>query len=216
VGVLTLISFAFFAFVPLPAAYYSNLPFGRPEEFVSAVFFLLALIGFLRKGAWKTEAFEHWVVLSLIVGLVCQIAFMSSSFRLFDSMFDVAHLLKKVSCLCVLTGLLISLTDVLLQAERDKVELRVHRDRLLEHTVALEKANRELSEYDHFVAHDLRAPLRGIRQYADFLKDDLEGKLEGDQLEYLEGLMDSTAKADSLVSDLSVPYVTTCPVVGFV
>ena len=34
------------------------------------------------------------------------------------------------------------------------------------------------------------------------LKDDLEGKLEGDQLEYLEGLMDSTAKADSLVSDL--------------
>ena len=103
-GVLTLASFVFFAFAPLPRAYYLELPFGRPEEFVSALFFLLALVGYLRKGAWKTDAFEHWVVLSLIVGFICQTAFMSNSFGLFDSMFDMAHLLKKVSYLAYSPG----------------------------------------------------------------------------------------------------------------
>ncbi|MCH8836961.1 MAG: PAS domain S-box protein [Candidatus Marinimicrobia bacterium] len=108
-GLLTIASFFFFAFVPLPRAYYPELLFGRPEEFVSATFFLMALIGYLRKGAWKTDALEHWVVLSLIVGFMGQAMFMSSSFRLFDTMFDLAHLLKKVSYVAVLNGLLISI-----------------------------------------------------------------------------------------------------------
>lgn len=108
-GLLTVASFFFFAFVPLPRAYYPELVFGRPEEFVSATFFLMALIGYLRKGAWKADALEHWVVLSLIVGFMGQAMFMSSSFRLFDTMFDLAHLLKKVSYVAVLNGLLISI-----------------------------------------------------------------------------------------------------------
>ena len=108
-GLLTFASFFFFAFVPLPRAYYPELLFGRPEEFVAATFFLMALIGYLRKGTWKTDALEHWVVLSLIVGFMGQAMFMSSSFRLFDTMFDLAHLLKKVSYVAVLNGLLISI-----------------------------------------------------------------------------------------------------------
>lgn len=51
-GVLTLVSFLFFAFVPLPRAYYPEIIFHRPEEFVPAFFFLMALIGYLRKGYW--------------------------------------------------------------------------------------------------------------------------------------------------------------------
>ena len=170
------------------------------------MFFLLALVGYLRKGAWKTEAFEHWVVLSLLVGFICQAAFMSSSFGLFDSMFDIAHLLKKVSYLFVLTGLLISLTQVLVQAEQDKVALRDHRDHLeklvQQCTTDLEKANRELLEYDRVVSHDLRAPLRAIHQYADFLREDLADTLEGDQIEYLDGLTEAVTNANALVSDL--------------
>ncbi len=107
-GILTLAFFIFFAFIPLPRAYYPEFIFGRPEEFISAAFFLMALIGYYRKGAWKTDVFEHWVVLSLIVGFLGQAIFMSSSFQLFDTMFDLAHLLKKVSYFAVLTGLFIS------------------------------------------------------------------------------------------------------------
>ncbi len=116
-GLLTLGIFLFFAFYPLPRAYYPEYIFGRPEEFVPASFFLLALIGYLKKGWWRNSKFEHWVVMSLIVGFLGQAMFMSSSFQLFDTMFDMAHLLKKVSYACVLVGLLISMYYLFRRAE---------------------------------------------------------------------------------------------------
>ncbi|MCH7480248.1 MAG: PAS domain S-box protein, partial [Chloroflexi bacterium] len=122
-GVLTLAFFIFFAFIPLPRAYYPELAFGRPEEFISAAFFLMAFIGYYRKGVWKTDVFEHWVVISLIVGFMGQAMFMSSSFKLFDTMFDAAHLLKKISYLAVLTGLFISIYTTFLTAHRQQSEL---------------------------------------------------------------------------------------------
>ena len=83
-GLLTIGCFLFFAFVPLPRAYYPELFFQRPEEFVPAIFFLLALIGYLKKGHWREDNFEHWLVLSLIVGFMGQAMFMSFSGHLFD------------------------------------------------------------------------------------------------------------------------------------
>ena len=118
-GAFTLLSFAFFAFAPLPLAYYPELVFHRPEEFLPALFFLAALVGYLRKGDWQHDIFEHWLVLSLIVGFVGQTVFMSFSGELFDMEFDIAHLLKKVSYVCVLTGLLASMYAAFrLEAER--------------------------------------------------------------------------------------------------
>ena len=116
-GVLTLASFMFFAFVPLPRAYYPEHFFHRPEEFVPALFFLIALVGYLRKGHWKYDDFEHWLVMSLIVGFVGQTMFMSFSGTLFDMEFDVAHLLKKVSYLFVLTGLMWNIYRTFRQSE---------------------------------------------------------------------------------------------------
>jgi len=123
--VLTVASFLFFAFVPLPRAYYPELFFGRPEEFVPGLLFLLALIGYVRKGKWKTDAFEHWLVLSIIIGLVGQVVFMTFSYTLFDGMFDMAHSLKKVSYVFVLVGLLISMYHLFRQAEESAEEIRM-------------------------------------------------------------------------------------------
>ncbi|VAV84646.1 BarA sensory histidine kinase (= VarS = GacS) [hydrothermal vent metagenome] len=106
--ILSVLSCLFFIFVPLPRAYYPELIFHRPEEFLPAIFFLLALIGELRKGAWRSNVFAHWLVITLIVNLVAQAVFMSFSGKLFDLEFDMAHLLKKVSYICTLTGLLLS------------------------------------------------------------------------------------------------------------
>ena len=123
VGSLTAMSFVFFAFVPLPRAYYPELPFGRPEEFVSAGFFLIALVGYLKKGQWKSDPFEHCVILSLLVAFMGQAMFMSASYRLFDAMFDMAHLLKVVSYLFVLTGLFINMHRLFSQAENSAQQL---------------------------------------------------------------------------------------------
>ena len=120
-GAFTLLSFAFFAFAPLPLAYYPELVFHRPEEFLPALFFLAALVGYLRKGDWQHDIFEHWLVLSLIVGFVGQTVFMSFSGELFDMEFDIAHLLKKVSYVCVLIGLLASMYTMF-RSEAERAE----------------------------------------------------------------------------------------------
>ncbi len=109
---VTVGSFLFFTLVPLPRAYYPEFIFHRPEEFAPAFLLAIALIGYLKKGAWKSNQFEHWVVVSLIVGLIGQTVFMSFSGQVFDMQFDAAHLLKKVSYACVLTGLIFSMSAV--------------------------------------------------------------------------------------------------------
>lgn len=111
ISLLTILSMFFFALVPLPRAYYPEVFFHRPEEFIPAAFFLYALIGYYKKGYWHKDTFEHWVMLSLIVNFLSQSVFMSCSHHLFDFQFDAAHLLKKVSYIFVLSGLLLSIND---------------------------------------------------------------------------------------------------------
>ncbi len=105
----TLIFFLFFILLPLPQAYYENYFFHRPEEWLPALFFALALYGFYTKGGWKKSDIEYWIVLSLIVNIITQSVFMSFSAELFDYEFDMAHLLKKVSYIAVLTGIYINM-----------------------------------------------------------------------------------------------------------
>ncbi|MDX1513808.1 MAG: MASE3 domain-containing protein, partial [Gammaproteobacteria bacterium] len=116
-GILTAACFVLFAFVPLPRAYYPELITPRPEEFVPALFFLLALAGFWRQGDWRIDEFSHWLLLSLIVNFMGQAMFMSFSGQLFDTMFDVAHLLKKVAYVIVLTGLMVNMYRLFQEAE---------------------------------------------------------------------------------------------------
>lgn len=124
VAALCILSFYVFAFVPLPRSYYPELLWGRPQEFISGALFLMALAGYLKKGAWKTDSFEHWIVLSLIIGSGIQILFMPSSFGLFDAMFDGAHVLKIVSYLAVLIGLNINIFQMYLVLEESQEVLR--------------------------------------------------------------------------------------------
>ena len=121
---VTMACLVFFSLAPLPRAYYPEIVFHRPEEFGPALFLLLALIGYLRKGDWRHDPFEHWLILSLIIGLVGQVVFMSHSARLFDYEFDVAHLLKVGSYACVLTGLSIHTYHSFSAIEKDASQFR--------------------------------------------------------------------------------------------
>ncbi len=107
----------------LPQVYYSDLFLTRPGDLIAGFFFLLALAGYLRKGVWKHDVFEHWLVVSLILSLASQTIFMSCSMALCDIMFDLAHFAKIASYVCVLTGLLVSMYEIFLQAEERKIEL---------------------------------------------------------------------------------------------
>ena len=138
-GLFTIASFLFFALYPLPRAYYPELVFGRPSEMVAAALFLIALVGYLQRGAWKKSHFEHWLIMSLIVGCMSQALFMSTSYHLYDTMFDTARLLRIMSYLFTLTGLLISMFFLFKQAEEGKEQLSVQ-------NAALQKTTREAEE----------------------------------------------------------------------
>lgn len=115
----TVCCFLFFALVPLPEASNSHWLIPRPFDLVPAIFFLLALVGYLQKGLWRENDFEHWLVLSLIVGLATQSVFMPFSADVNDTEFNLAHLLKKISYLLVMVGLFISLYQTYAALKRE-------------------------------------------------------------------------------------------------
>ena len=132
ITLLTLSSFLFFSVVPLPRAYFPEYVFDRPEELLPALFFLLALLGYLQKGHWRHNFFEHWLILSLIMGVASQALVMPFSAQLFDIQFDAAHLLKNASYLCVLTGLFLNMAITFRKAEQRAAALANRKARLVQ------------------------------------------------------------------------------------
>ena len=81
----------------------------RPFELVPGALFTLALLGFLRRESWRTERFQHWLVVCLFVGALTHAAFMAFAPGPYSSLFDAAHVLKVVQYGAVLFGLLLAL-----------------------------------------------------------------------------------------------------------
>jgi len=52
----------------------------------------------------------------------------------------------------------------------------------------LRQANQELSEFTYALTHNLKAPLRAVHNYVNFLYEDLADSLQGETKQYLEGL----------------------------
>ncbi|WP_339734730.1 response regulator [uncultured Gimesia sp.] len=199
VSVLTVLSFLFFAFVPLPKAYYPDLIFGRPEELIAALFFGIALVGFLRKGKWKSDSFEYWCVMSLMIGLFSQALVMSRSFTLFDSMFIYAHLLKIVSYLCIFIGLLTSMFILFRKAETSSQELESSWLELQEAKCAAESANKSKSEFLANMSHELRTPLNGVIGMTELLSGT---NLSHKQHEFVKTCRNSGESLLNLINDI--------------
>ncbi len=142
VGALTLTSFFIFAYLPLPRAYYPELIFGRPQEFIAAIFFAIALCGFTSRTVLRIDSFDTWLVWSLVVGFAGQAVVMSRSFTLFDLPFDLAHSLKIVSYALVLIGLLFEVHALFQRVEDSRQSLRKLSDGLAEQAAASELLHR--------------------------------------------------------------------------
>ena len=95
-----------------------------------------------------------------------------------------------------------SVSRELTERKRTEKALRRAQKNYESQAQALKTANEELSEYAYVVSHDLKAPLRAIHSYGDFLREDLEGKLEPEQEQYLDGLNRAIRQGEELVDDL--------------
>jgi signal transduction histidine kinase len=66
----------------------------------------------------------------------------------------------------------------------------------------LERSNKELESYTYVVSHDLKAPLRSIRTFSEFLLEDNAEQLDDDGKMYLTRMTNAAAHMDTLISDL--------------
>jgi len=74
--------------------------------------------------------------------------------------------------------------------------------RVVERTLELEAANREMSIINYTVSHDLRAPLRAIQGYSQMLVEDFGGELPSQATQYLEKLNGCTKEVSQLLDGL--------------
>lgn len=79
--------------------------------------------------------------------------------------------------------------------KRDEVELA-------RHVSALERSNKELDDFAYIASHDLKEPLRGLFNNAQFLREDYAAKLDQDGVNGLLRLGYLSQRMEQLVNDL--------------
>jgi len=73
---------------------------------------------------------------------------------------------------------------------------------LQQRTAALEAANRELEAFNYSVAHDLRAPLRGIDSFSQLLIERYSQRLDSEGLAYLNRVRAAASRMSQLIDAL--------------
>ena len=73
---------------------------------------------------------------------------------------------------------------------------------LARHAEELARSNRELDDFAYIASHDLKAPLRGIHNYANFLLEDYAEKLDDDGKTKLMTLGRLAKRMEDIINDL--------------
>jgi diguanylate cyclase (GGDEF)-like protein len=123
VGAWVVVIFLFFALVRVPPPFHPNHMVHRPADLVPALFFGLAVVGYLWKGSWKTYGFEYWLVFSLILYGISQLGYFSFYSRQFGTQFFVAHALNILGQIALLIGLFISMFSIYKSEARSATDL---------------------------------------------------------------------------------------------
>ena len=91
-----------------------------------------------------------------------------------------------------------------LLASKDEISGHAaHLEQLVtERTVQLRETIRELEGFSYSVSHDMRAPLRAMQSYSQFLVDEYGSKLDEQGVHYLHQIMRSAVRLDRLIKDV--------------
>ncbi len=113
VMLLVVCAFASTYLFDLPSFQLFGVVITNPVELVAGCCLAAAFLASLIKGDWRHDAFDHWVMIAIIIACASDMLFMSRSSWMFDFEFNIAHALKIVSYLCIFAGLMMSLFHTL-------------------------------------------------------------------------------------------------------
>lgn len=106
-------------------------------------------------------------------------------------------------------GVMSDITPLKMAESEVRTLNRTLEQRVAQRTLQLERVNIELKEandqleaFSYTVAHDLRAPLRGIQGFAQAVAEDYREKLDGTGRDYLQRIVKAATRMESLIEDL--------------
>lgn len=85
---------------------------------------------------------------------------------------------------------------------RDINDLKIAQRQLTETAAALAQSNQELEGFASAASHDLRAPLRAIKNLVEWIADDLKDTLDEENRERVRLLINRVMRLDRLIEDL--------------
>lgn len=109
VMIIVVCSFALTYIIDLPPFDIFGVAITNPVELVAGACLITAFLACFIKGDWRHDAFDHWVMIAIVIACASDILFMARSSWMFDFEFNAAHVLKIVSYLCIFAGLMMSL-----------------------------------------------------------------------------------------------------------
>jgi signal transduction histidine kinase len=82
------------------------------------------------------------------------------------------------------------------------VELEQKNRDLIERSVSLQETISELDSYSYSISHDMRAPLRAMKGYADILLEECRPQLSPEHQAYLHKISSGAKRLDHLIQDV--------------
>ena len=98
-------------------------------------------------------------------------------------------------------GIMAHAVDVTQQV-RARREIEEKADELQRLTRELERSNKELDQFAYVASHDLKAPLRGIANLAQWIEEDLGDRVTGESKEHMQLLQGRVHRMEALIDGI--------------
>jgi len=95
-------------------------------------------------------------------------------------------------------GIVQEITD----RKKNEEQIKKLNESLLQYTIRLEAANKEIEAFSYSVSHDLRAPLRGIDGFSQALVEDYSDKLDETGIDYLNRVRNASQRMGQLIDGM--------------